>query len=143
MDLLKQAFDNIERTVDAASATVLSTVVESASEFPKPADPAFPAARAAKKLHVSSAGSNTASNPAQHIVQDMLLQLLQQQHSSSSYLRVHIWSVQLLSSTSSPAPPLGPPDLGSLISSVHVLELQLLSIRPRKLRHHGRSLIGR
>jgi hypothetical protein len=104
MDLLKQAFDNIERTVDATSATVLSTVVESASEFPKPANPAIPAARAAKKLHVSSTGNNTASISAQHIVQHMLLQLLQQQRSSSSYLRVHICSVQLLSATSYTAP---------------------------------------
>jgi hypothetical protein len=63
MDLLKQAFDNIERTVDAASATVLSTVVESASEFPKPADPAFPTARAAKKLQVSSAGNIHSKQP--------------------------------------------------------------------------------
>lgn len=63
MDLLKQAFDNIERTVDAASASVLSTVVESASEFPKPADPAFPTARAAKKINVSTTGEHTkASN---------------------------------------------------------------------------------
>jgi hypothetical protein len=79
MDLLKQAFDNIERTVDAASATVLSTVVESASEFPKPADPAFPTARAAKKLQVSTAG-NTAMLAAQvQAVSILLLQQHQQQ----------------------------------------------------------------
>lgn len=53
MDLLKQAFDSLERTVDTAVSEAASVVVKSASEFPKPAEQP---ARVAKQLHISSAG---------------------------------------------------------------------------------------
>lgn len=54
MDLLKQAFSELERTVEKTVTEAASVVVESASEYPKPAEP-----RGAKQLHVSAKATAT------------------------------------------------------------------------------------
>lgn len=51
MDLIKQAFSELERTVEKTVTEAASAVVESANEFPKPA--AEPA-RAAKQLQLTA-----------------------------------------------------------------------------------------
>ncbi len=50
MDLIKQAFSELERTVEKTVTEAASAVVESASEYPKPAE----SARGVKQLHVSA-----------------------------------------------------------------------------------------
>lgn len=51
MDLLKQAFSELERTVEKTVTEAASAVVESASQYPKPASES---ARAVKQLHLSA-----------------------------------------------------------------------------------------